>query len=433
MMMRITFLIVAALVAGIVQVDAQVLKQAKTFENEQIIQVSDSIYYQLDSTYTYTATDNSWAVESRISYKYDSNGNILNSITQSNSYGIWTNRSKVDYTYSEDYMDWSAIHTTWNSTEQSWQNIWKKTYSQIEENRQMDILYSEWSQNNSWTNIWQQAQYYNQAGQLLSYQTIKWNSESNKWESYWDYNCYYDNEGNLLQTTHKAFNKEEQIWNDKWECIQDYQSGQLISEQIIDYDHKTDEWNNLKNTSISYTDNKIIKTKDNWNDDQNAWKQNMRLTETQDAAGRTTEIQRDYWNENNSTWQSQRLDLVLYNDQNIKTSEETLYWDNASSSWSNYFKKVYFYSEISIPKEEEIIPQAKELVLYPNPAKTDIYLKFNGEAKQLRIYKMNGTLVMQIESPINGQPINVSTLKKGVYLTVISFEDGEAHSKFIKK
>nr|WP_321409494.1 T9SS type A sorting domain-containing protein [uncultured Carboxylicivirga sp.] len=430
-MMKV-LLFVGVIMACLVHIDAQSLKSTKTFEGDKVVYLSDSVYYLLDSVYSYTSVNNKLAVSARTYNSYDSKGNILESRSQKLENGIWANTTLIFYTYTDNNSGYTQNHLQWNDETKSWNNIWKKSFIEDQENNKLNIIYSEWI-DSSWEYIWQQDQYYNQNWQLLSYQTVKWNPEQNKWESYWDYNCYYDNNGNLLQTTHKSFNTETQVWSDEWECIQNYESGNLISEQIIDWDPELNNWTNIRYTDVNYSTGKVIKTRNSWNEDKSDWSNSMLITEVTDELNYITEIEKELWDENSTSWKPQSKDVFTYDNNSIKSSETTLYWNSNTSDWQNNFKKEYFYSQTLLPGEENIISKDYELVLYPNPAKDDMYLKFSGDAEQLNIFKMDGTLVMQVPVPQNGQYINVSSLKNGAYIAKISFKDGVAQTKFVKK
>lgn len=431
--MRIVLIIVAAIAASIVSVDAQLSKKALTFENEQIIQYSDSVYFQLDSTYTYTTNGSSWLIDSKSSYKYDSNRTIIHSLTQSNNNGIWINKTRVNYNYSTNNTGWTKEHFDWNNDQQTWQNVWKKSYSQKDANNQLNIIYSEWNANNSWNNIWQQDQYYNNSGQLLSYQTIKWNNERNKWESYWDYNCYYDSNGNLLQTTHKAFNTDNQVWNDNMECINEYEAGLLKSEQIIDWDENSQNWKNLARINVSTTTSEEQRIKEYWDKNNNNWKKGVKILVTKNSNDQIIKKQVDLFNEQTQQWHANRLEMYTYDDYGINTEKSTLYWNQASNSWDNYSKIVYHYTKSTISEDEDTMPPSQEIVIYPNPAESEVYLKFNEVARDLKIYTIQGKLVMQIYNPVMGQAINIDKLKNGAYLVIVNFESGQAQAKLIKK
>ncbi|MBS2100593.1 T9SS type A sorting domain-containing protein [Carboxylicivirga linearis] len=428
--MRIVLVIVTAFIARMVCVDAQNLKQTRLYEDNNF-QVSENITYQLDSVYSYTTSDNYWSLYSKINYSYKDSF-LLNAFTKIYNELNWLNKKQEIYSYSEDNSNWSKEELNWNEDANEWKQIRKREFSVNEESGKIDILYSEKDTDEKWNSIWQQSQFYNQSGKLLSYQTIKWNSENSKWESYWDYNCYYDDNNKLLQTTHKSYNEETQTWGDEWECINDYESEKLISEQIIDWSNENDEWNSLQMIDLSYPDeNTVIKIKKNWSNEVEDWLYSSRTTELYDNEEKLSESQTDYWDNNTQTWVSQRYDIYSYNDAGIKIGQETAYWNSSISSWNNYLKKEYYYSQLLYPEDDPI--DGSELLIYPNPAESEIYLKFTGTAKSLNVYTIQGKKVLQLNNPLMGQSVNVDRLKNGVYIAVISYESGEAKCKFVKK
>ncbi|SHJ59042.1 Por secretion system C-terminal sorting domain-containing protein [Reichenbachiella agariperforans] len=84
---------------------------------------------------------------------------------------------------------------------------------------------------------------------------------------------------------------------------------------------------------------------------------------------------------------------------------------------------------LSIPNTDQLA------MLYPNPAHDELNLSPSliYQAEQIRVVDLNGKTMLhyQVVSPI--EKIDVSSLKQGMYLVVISTQDGESFRKFYKK
>ncbi|MCU4173895.1 T9SS type A sorting domain-containing protein [Carboxylicivirga sp. N1Y90] len=422
--------LVAAYVACIVSVSAQLDTQSGTMNDVQVIQLSEEVYYQLDSTFTFSENNGEWLVDSKTSFIYNDNRKIKESHTQAFQSNTWSNRSQIFYTYTDESKSWTKEIQNWNNN--MWNKVWKKHFIQDENKNELKIAYSEWSANN-WEEIWQQDQNYNSEGKLASYQTRKLDESTSQLKDYWNYSCQYDGEGNLLQVNNKSYNKESGELLDEYECILEYNSEGLLSEQIIDWDNTNNEWKIINRNTIDNSQNNItIKVSESWNEESNAWMKTMRVTETSDNSGNVFEIKRDYWDNTNEEWLPHRIDNIVYNVDGIKTEEITFYPNSSLNTWESHSKTVYHYKKVNDIEEEETTPN-QDLIIYPNPADKEINLTFTGDAKQLEIYSMDGALVLQQQLPNIYQAINVSTLQAGVYIAIVTLESGQATTKFIKK
>ncbi len=425
--------LVAALAACIVHVNAQFDVHARTTNSANVIQFSDQTYYQLDSTLTYIDNNSLWIQKGKSYYAYDNNKRLSGFLFQTFDSNEWINSKKTTYSYSEDNSSWEKNDHIWHSLNSEWQNLSQKQYIQNRSTGELDVLFSKW-ESNSWDKKWQQKQTYDSEGRLATYNTVRWNNESNEKENYWNYVCHYDNEGKLIQITNKSFDTKSNQWTDEWECIHEYNnSGNRTHEQIIDWDNDSEQWNNLTTQLIDHSEaNKIVKTKQNWNDEFGSWSNNMRITETFNQLGKLSEVSREYWDITSNDWIPHRIDIYTFNEDGIKTEAATFYWNKNTSEWNNHVKTAYHYSKIS-DSENDDKEQNTDLVIFPNPAQSEIYLKFSGEAKDLKIISMDGAVVLQELVPSIYRSVNISRLRSGMYIAIISFGDTQASMKFIKK
>jgi hypothetical protein len=113
------------------------------------------------------------------------------------------------------------------------------------------------------------------------------------------------------------------------------------------------------------------------------------------------------------------------------------YWENQTPAMRSHtvaghdIIRVGFGDGITKIETSKLSP---DLVVYPNPATSHIYIKCSNsqEIKNLKIYNIHGHLIRSIEAPFN-QAIDVSGLPNGVYILCVNGFQGEAHlSRFIK-
>ena len=95
--------------------------------------------------------------------------------------------------------------------------------------------------------------------------------------------------------------------------------------------------------------------------------------------------------------------------------------------WGPVFKNV-IYIETSLGTHEVKLP--KNITCYPNPAED--FIKFNITGN-IKIYSLEGKLVLSKDNVDGNKGIDVSTLIKGNYILTIENKEGKFSSKFIKK
>jgi hypothetical protein len=72
------------------------------------------------------------------------------------------------------------------------------------------------------------------------------------------------------------------------------------------------------------------------------------------------------------------------------------------------------------------------MIVYPNPVRGGVlYIRSAATVEQVIIHDLSGRMLKQVAAP-NGE-VNVSDLKKGVYLVRIKTADGETVRKMVKE
>ena len=75
-----------------------------------------------------------------------------------------------------------------------------------------------------------------------------------------------------------------------------------------------------------------------------------------------------------------------------------------------------------------------EVSLYPNPVKKYLYIKTPSEKSVIKIYSLQGSLLITLSAYRSNDQIDLSSLQSGVYLVKISGSDGKVYTgKFVKE
>lgn len=89
---------------------------------------------------------------------------------------------------------------------------------------------------------------------------------------------------------------------------------------------------------------------------------------------------------------------------------------------------------ISVTSNTTSVPgniRNKNISIYPNPVMNQLHIKANSPIKQVSLFNLTGTVVMQAEGDI--ESMDVSHLKNGTYLLRIQTSEGVYNQKIIKK
>lgn len=71
----------------------------------------------------------------------------------------------------------------------------------------------------------------------------------------------------------------------------------------------------------------------------------------------------------------------------------------------------------------------KDFTMYPNPAKSTLYVTSTKQSAMVEIYSITGKLLMKKELVFGQNIINVSTLNPGIYLAKFSYDENAQLTK----
>jgi photosystem II stability/assembly factor-like uncharacterized protein len=115
----------------------------------------------------------------------------------------------------------------------------------------------------------------------------------------------------------------------------------------------------------------------------------------------------------------------------VPVTDLTLHWETGTIAAATYGRSMY---TISIPVGQQESSQKNEHVsVYPNPAHSFIKLIAYGNYKieGLTIFDMQGKIILRTENLIPNQYIDISFIKKGIYLYEIKTQENSFTGKLI--
>jgi hypothetical protein len=71
--------------------------------------------------------------------------------------------------------------------------------------------------------------------------------------------------------------------------------------------------------------------------------------------------------------------------------------------------------------------------IYPNPVKNELFINTQLNLKSVEIYDVTGKQILRLDDIENDKSINLSSLKKGIYLVKLKTPSGDFQTKKIIK
>jgi hypothetical protein len=447
--------------------------------------------YLKDSTlfYNWDAVNNTWLnPESRIIYNYNNQGSLIYSKYSSRKTGSDKWRDIYETDIIRDLNDLPIVYhqnkfdtITGNWIPNRYDTV---TYKNNKANLSISSIY------NKLYNQWHRIAYYrsNDDGYLLESYDLSWDYQSNQitsgvWETW-----VLNSQNKEIELILKLYNSSSSDWsnyykqtltyqNDSiltgyftYEWINSDQSWKLKSQSILSYSNNllTDKikqlwdgliWNNSERIVYEYnSDNKLVKTvnqfwnNSDWHDSSreilsydnynnvsewltqvfsnNVWVNITLFGRTYNANNQIIELLSKYWDSSTGqlTSGSSRT-TYLYNNNELNTEIIYQKWDPSIIDWVNSNKDINYYSThhtsgiISLTNED--------IILFPNPANNTLSFSGLSGDSEISIYNMAGILVLN--KLIDSEQIDISDLKKGVYILKITNPVGTVSKQFLKQ
>jgi hypothetical protein len=221
-------------------------------------------------------------------------------------------------------------------------------------------------------------------------------------------------------------------------------------------------WDNLYREVYSYDSKTITININNWNSDASSWENDILVINYIHDLGFINIQQYDYWNSISSIYETGYYDEYdeyghnseyyekFWNDSlnkftggirilqtyygNTRWEKQSIIqvWDTLALEWKNEQKTDYFWStELST----ELVNQSGSHKIYPSPFNSIINIESTEVLESpftLKIFDLNGRMVSESKIADRITTLDLSHLKKGVYLAEISAPDGRSVIKLIK-
>lgn len=405
---------------------------------------------------------NSWQNASRYYYAYNPVLDMNASIISGWNGNAWYLNTKITTTYDNNHHPLINLRQNLNgSAPPSNSSLNTKTYDG--NGNLLTELYQYWSSiTNTWINSSKYTHTYDPGNNELTYYSQIWNTSTSTWKD--SYKSIYTYSGNnMTSEILQGFNSTINALENEWKYTNTYDIfNKLISGFSFVWNPLTSAWDNDEKYSASYSGNNMtLVTALTWNSTSNSWVNGYKYTYTYDANNNQTSELDESYDYNTNTWITDHNYIMTYDNNNNQLSYLSQVWDQANSilknnnrttntydannneltdlyeSWqSNAWKKDQLtssYYNCTTVGLKELQKSNSNVLIYPNPALSELFIKTNLEYAAIHILNSNGREVGF--SKENEKSIFVLNLAPGIYFVQVFDKSGKilATEKFIKE
>ncbi len=327
---------------------------------------------------------------SQITYTYDTNGNIILSLSEKLINGVWENSSRTTNLYDANGNKLTILCESW--TNGAWVNYSRYAYTYDFEGKELTMSKEYW-ENGDWTYAERYNYTYNTNGTISTEILENWGMGG--WCNVMRRSWTYDAQGYLLTELHEFGG----INSSRITYTYDTQGNKVKS---INENWDNGVWVNSRCNTSTYNlqGNKITDIIENWNN--GVWVNSMRYDYTYDAQGNKLTDLWEHWR--NGSWVDVLLRTYTYDDNNNGISGTSNSWNG--TTWVPYTGPI----DIKYNNNEDLIS------IYAQNA-TVKYVSFTG-VENFENLPENFTLSQNYPNPFNPSTTISFGLPKQEFVTL---------------
>jgi len=340
-----------------------------------------------------------WVNTTKVTNTFDSNGNIIKESNEmwDNVAKVWDKLAVTSHTLNANSTINYSITETWNEDLGSWEQMQKMVYT-YDASKKVLTMKMQMFFGVDWMDLGLTTNTYNANGQLT---TVL------------DQNFDFMTMGmiNSTQTSHtyNSDGTENQSISQSWNAL-------------------TSSWENTMRTTNAYISGKKLSSLIIENFTGGIWVNFMKSLMTYNGDGSVKESLSQDWNSSSGTWVDEgKGTYTLYPDGSVNQMLMTE-WKADQSKWENQSRITYTYRTTSINQQGTDF-----LRVFPNPFSNSISIE-SGAIKfsSFQIFNTSGQLVRTIEKGERLSSIDLSDLKRGVYLLKVNSPESQKVIKLLK-
>ena len=387
---------------------------------ESLINFQKEILFRFDTVFVFSTTDSTL----RLSYSYNAEAKILNTIREKLVYGNWVNSSKETYAYDASWHviiylveNWDTAGiwaNSWRSTDTydsvgnmvsrrwenwvggTWVNTWRATDTYDFNGNMLDELMENWI-NGSWVNAWKDTYTFDSNGDVLTYLWENW--ANGNWENYEKATYTYDlTKNNILQIWEIWGNE---TWSDSWKYSFTYNTtGKIVAELWEEW--ISGSWSNFRRYSDTYDNNgnRLSNIGEAWTN--LTWSNYEKFENTYNSNGKA--LTGDYYRWDGQNWIQNQNGTIFMGDDD----------SHLAISFFGYRVLAHYISFLAVQEVKNDDPIRYNCSPNPASAKASISIELAMDMGiTINLYDNKGIWVQKIYS---------GYLRKGVYYLPFSIE-----------
>jgi len=390
---------------------------------------------------------------------YDVNGNTIEHINYLFSAPMNQLQNNFKRTYEYDINDLEILFTSynWDIDTETWINSVKTENFYVDNNIAERISYSWNSDSAVWSQNTKLLFTYNEDGKNTLTEYFLYNSTQNEWVNFFKYMYDFNSENLWIQTTIQVWNTINDTWANHSRILAEYNAaGSAISFTRENWNANQSNWvgSNINEYVYNSSNFLVDHTASSWNVNQNDWVPFFRTGYLVDNFGNRLESLRYIWIQQTNSWEKNskfvrniNLDylvadlvtpnqLIQYQPFNLggvhKISGENLYaYEPNLAMWFFHEAYNYFYSEIQLTSVNET--EISEILVYPNPFTNEVYISLGASdlSFSFKLYDITGKTVFSGYVHSGGKT-DLSFLAPGVYLYSILIDNQRKEGRIVK-
>lgn len=333
--------------------------------------------------------NNTWVDTLKTTNTYDSNGNLIQLITQ-----------------------------TWNPETSGWDNALIMSHTLNDDGTIKETLTRVWYEED-WMNAFKIIYTYSPSKKVLT-QTSQLSLEGNWMDMSVSSYTYNDNDLPVTMVTSVFGIVSEQI-------TYTYNPDGTEHQQIYQ-NWSGGQWENFEQTTNSYNDSKqlIGSLEEKWENETLV--NNTRSTIAYNEAGSIIESKEQIWLAN--TWVDGSKEMYSYNATGELQQMISQEWNAELAQWENKVRASYDYNPTGINPVELT---AKTFVVFPNPFEDQLTIKASSlDEHVIRVFNSSGQLINTFTTSQSITNLNLGDLKQGAYFMKITSPQNEQTFKLLK-
>ncbi len=405
----------------------------RQIKSSQSLYGQNNLKHRLDSIIEYNQDSNSgnWdQIKYKDTYVYDKNNNEIEWVYSvwDQDKRVWSNQRKVETQYNKAGLQSENI-VYLKGTTKLWNSFYKESFEYDEEGTLVKLNFYVWSyESNTWQDAEKTGYSYNADGNILKDSTYYFKTSSKEWVLDYKRDYTYLRDSLLHHIYTSVFDPQTASWEeteDEW-YLYDNIVWRLWTITRFKWNKEAGKWERREIGAVHRDSNEWV--------NGNTWVSWI-FTETDT----TIQAKKEMYAHDFSVDAGQLslpymigvYDASFFHHKVV--SKQLLQLDSVGGDYSQYRNVKYYYSK---PKGPSYLTDnvTNNLILYPNPAREHIYIRypFNDGAGVINIYNVSGQKVLSTRF-FSNKSISVDGLAPGVYFYNIYTNGTVATGKLFKE